>query len=72
MGLKEMVYDDQIAPYMAEIIKICKANGIACLCDFALDGSLKCTTAINLEDENNPPENMLIALRYLRPRKQEK
>jgi len=43
---KEEVYDADIEPLMAEIIKISKANEIAMFAHFELDGELDCTTAI--------------------------
>ena len=64
---RESVYDAEIFPLMAKVIEICKKNGIPCLCDFALDGDLKCTTAI-LGDELNPPAEMIQAYRLLAPR----
>lgn len=62
---KEEIYDSQIAPLMAQIIAICKANKIAMLADFAIghekDEGLKCTTAL-LDDDS--PQEMLRAWIY--------
>ena len=68
---KEQIYDSEIAPLMAKIIATCQTHKIAMLCDFAIghedDEGLKCTTAL-LQDELNPPKEMLRALELLRPK----
>jgi hypothetical protein len=51
LGPREEVYDDQIAPLMTEIIRICQEAGIPLLASFELDmdeenGPLFCTTSI--------------------------
>jgi hypothetical protein len=68
MPTKEEIYDEQINPMMAQIINICKEHKIAMLCDFSLDldSGLKCTTAL-LEDDHDPPEEMLRAMKTLKP-----
>lgn len=67
---KEEIYDAQIAPLMAQIIDVCKANKIAMLATFHLpideDDNLECTTAL-LGDDFDPPEQMIAALNVLRP-----
>lgn len=69
---KEQIYDSEIAPMMAKIIEICKANKIAMLADFAIgrgdDEALKCTTALTTK-EYNPPEEMVKACAILAPKK---
>jgi hypothetical protein len=67
-GIKEQIYDAQVAPMMAQIIAICKENKIAMLADFALDDDLKCMTAL-LSEEFAPSENQLKALQLLSPRR---
>ena len=62
---KEKVYDNQINPLMARIIKICQKHKIAMLADFALDEDLACTTAL-LTAEFSPNENQIEALRILK------
>lgn len=68
---KEAIYDEQIAPLMAQIIAICKEHKIANLCSFDLgpdpdeDGvHLACTTAM-LSDEFEPDDRHLAALREI-------
>lgn len=67
---KERVYDKQISPLMAEIIKVCHDNKIAMLCSFALpsenDPDLFCTTAL-LTEEFDPPDELVEALDVVRP-----
>lgn len=52
---KEAVYDEQIHHLMAQIIKICQANGIAMIASFDIpndkDADLRVTTI--LPDESN-------------------
>ena len=43
---KEEIYDAEIEPLIAAIIKISKANEIPMFAHFELDGDLDCTTAI--------------------------
>lgn len=64
--MKEKIYDEQINPLIAQIITICKEHKIAMLADFALDGDLKCTTAL-LDDSYAPTKNQLRAHELLRP-----
>lgn len=65
---KEQIYDEQIAPLMAEIIKICQANKIAMLFCASIDSAEKpdlvCTTAL-LEKEYDPPLVLQEALRII-------
>lgn len=63
---KEQVYDEQISPLMETIIDICKAHKIAMIADFALDGDLKCTSAL-LTKEYGPKQNQLAAIKLLKP-----
>jgi hypothetical protein len=67
---KEEIYDQQIAPLMARIIKICKRHKIAHVGSFSLDleEGLCCTTAL-LADEFEPPEEFLEIARILYPPK---
>jgi hypothetical protein len=50
---KEKIYDERINPLMAQIIELCKQNGIAMVASFAIpndeDDSLRCTS--HLADE---------------------
>lgn len=51
-GPKETVYDEQIAPLMAQIIEIAQAHGIAALTTFQLDpdddgSTMLCTTHLS-------------------------
>lgn len=69
---KETIYDEQIEPLMAEIIRICKEHKIAMLADFALgadeDGDdLFCSTQI-LTDDCEPPAKYWAAAKHLRPK----
>ncbi len=56
---KEEIYDDQINPLMAQIIKICSANRIAMLATFSIpteeDEGLCCTTHLPDETGELPP-----------------
>ena len=45
-GPREIVYDEQIAPLVAQIIAIAKRSDIPMLANFRLDGDIACTTAI--------------------------
>lgn len=51
---KEQIYDSQISPMMAEIIKICKANNIPMLASFYLpndeDPDLYCTSFLSRDE----------------------
>ncbi len=53
----EIIYDEQIAPHMEEIIRICKDNGIPMLASFCYgveDGEpMLCTTAL-VENPRTP------------------
>ena len=55
---KEQIYDTQINPLMAQIIEICKTNGIAMLATFALptpgDADLLCTSRVPDESGKLP------------------
>ena len=58
---KEAVYDEQIFPLMAQIIKICKENDIQMFTTFALtdgtddpQGPLLCSSATRSGVYNNP------------------
>lgn len=50
---KEKLYDEQIAPLVAQIIEICQKNGVAMIASFAIpndeDADLRCTS--HLADE---------------------
>lgn len=67
---KEQVYDEQVAPLMTEIIRICEEHKIAMLADFFIptpeDPELRCTTAL-LKDEHEPTKEQLRAFEILRP-----
>lgn len=47
---KERIYDDQIAPLMAQILDICKTHHIACVATFGVpsetDAELACSSAL--------------------------
>lgn len=45
-GARELVYDTEINPLMAQIIAICKRADIPLIADFRLDSDMKVTTAI--------------------------
>lgn len=64
---KETIHDEQIAPLIDEILKICKAHKIAMVADFGLDDDLHCTSAL-LDDEYSPSAAQLAALRGLSPK----
>jgi hypothetical protein len=67
---KEQVYDESISPLVAEIIRICKANGIAMIANFACpnDEQEDLQALTFLPDENgNHPENHVLAHRAIRP-----
>lgn len=65
---KEDIYDEEIAPLMSEIIKICEASKMAMVASFDIsstdDQHHRCTTAL-LQEEHNPPHSMLVALNIL-------
>ena len=71
---KEEFYDDKISPLMTQVIALCEEAQIPILADFALDwieedqNHLKCTTSI-LPAEWEPPEEMLQAIKVLRPQR---
>lgn len=52
---KEQIYDERIAPLMAQILDICKAHKIAMVASFAIPiaeySGLRCTSAL-LEDDH--------------------
>ena len=64
--MKEKVYDDQINPLMAQIIKICKKHKIAFIADFQLDDDLRCTSS-DLRDSHQPNQKQLEAFDILKP-----
>ena len=65
MKSKEMIYDEEIAPLMNKILKICQANKIAMLAQFATpsesDKDIVCTSAL-LRNEFKPTKNMIEAI----------
>ena len=67
---KEQVYDEQISPLMAQIIKICQTHKIAFLASFSIpteaEPELACSTVL-LEDDFKPPASFLAAWKALRP-----
>jgi hypothetical protein len=67
---KEEIYDQEIAPLMAKIIDVCRANKIPLLAQFHIptpeDENLACTTAL-LEADFNPPAHLLQALKVVHP-----
>ena len=72
---KEEIYDEQIFPLMAKVIEICQANRIAFIFDAALgyedeetDSQLKCTSCL-LEDDCEPPDEMIKAYYHIRPKR---
>jgi hypothetical protein len=65
-GPREVIYDTEIAPLMKKIIATCKKRGIPMVADFALDGDMRCTTAI-LVDKDEPPQALREAYAILRP-----
>ena len=68
MKTKENIYDEEIAPLMNQILRICREHKIAMLAHFAVpsesDKYLVCTSAL-LKNEFEPTENMLEAIRIL-------
>lgn len=44
-GPREHLYDEHIAPRMAELIALAKVHGIAMFATFKLDGDMTCTTS---------------------------
>lgn len=61
----EAVYDNQIAPLVAELIKICQEHNMPMLASFAFRGCNNgghdcCTTAL-LSDVNRSPASMIKA-----------
>lgn len=62
---KEEIYDTHIQPLMAEIIGICKANGIAMVASFSIptesNSGLACTTVIPDGDGKNPVSHLIFA-----------
>jgi hypothetical protein len=72
---KEEVYDEHIFPLMAKVIEICKGHRIPFVFDVALgfeneddDSQLKCTSCL-LEEDCEPPEEMLKAFEHIRPKR---
>jgi hypothetical protein len=70
---KEKIYDEYIAPLMAEIIEICRRHKIAMIADFGLEGQtdedsdLHCVTAL-LSDDFGPSDSQLEAWATLKPK----
>ena len=66
---KEEIYDTEISPLMAQIIAICKKDGIAMLATFSIptddDPGLCCTTLVPDENGESGPRH-LHALRILK------
>lgn len=46
MNSKEAIYDTSIAPLMAQVIDLCKANGIPLFATFQYDSDSFCSTVI--------------------------
>ena len=71
---KEQVYDDQISPLMAQILKTCKENKIAMVFSFQLDdadddnGPMYCDSKI-LTDDCEPSDHMMKLGAMVGPRK---
>lgn len=65
---KEKIYDEQVNPLMALIIKICRENKIAFVADFGLDDDLHCTSA-DLCDSHDPSAAQLKAFELLKPQR---
>ncbi|MBR7929433.1 hypothetical protein [Burkholderia ambifaria] len=67
---KEQIYDELISPLMAKIIEVCREHKIAHIACFAIptedDPSLRCTTG-QLGAEFEPPEEFLLAWKFIRP-----
>ena len=72
---REEFYDEKISPLMSQIIALCAEGEIPMLADFALDWDedeqnfLKCTTVM-LNEEWEPPEEMIKAVNILLPSQQ--
>lgn len=66
--MKEKIYDEQVRPLMAQIIKICGKNKIAFVADFGLDDDLHCTSA-DLRDSHDPSAAQLKAFELLKPQR---
>lgn len=49
--IKEDIYDEQIAPMMKEIIRICKEHKIAAFCSFALGPNEEAVDAVEEDGE---------------------
>lgn len=67
---REEVYDSRIAPLMAQIIAICKANKIPMIANYNLDhdgDGLQCTTYI-WDDGWLPTDGMMAAYEAMKPR----
>lgn len=60
-GPRETVYDDEIAPLMAQIIDITKRAGIPMHASFQLDGDLTCTSHVVTKPAENEHEQRWIA-----------
>jgi len=69
----ESVYDEQIAPLMKKIIKICKKNRIPMICSFQFmqdnddKGAAFCTTRLPFANESESLGNALKELRQNQP-----
>lgn len=65
---KEQIYDEQIAPLMAQIIEICKAHHIAMVASYAIpndeDPYWRCTTAL-VDESGARPADLQRALQAL-------
>jgi hypothetical protein len=64
---KEKIYDERISPLMAQILTICKENGIAMVAQFAIpnpdDPDLVCTSC--LTDESSKLSQDMEAARQI-------
>ncbi len=65
---KEEIYDSQINPLMAEILRLSKEHKIAFIADFELGDGLHCTSA-QLNDEFEPSETQIAAFEILKPKR---
>ena len=64
---KEEIYDSQISPLMAQILKICREHKIAMIADFALDNVDFHATCAELSPDFEPLDNQLDAWKLLCP-----
>lgn len=66
---KERIYDDQISPLMAQIIKVCRDNNINMATTFSLDfdeeaeETLFCTTVIPIDESDEEGMSRIVACR---------